>query len=276
MRIPRYWSKGESVGSRGNDVSCWRWSDVSVEDAKREADTRAAELVRIFESGVQLKTAYGYDRPLREEIIEAVPGKTAPAIITRNAYGVLVLNTANAMFLDIDCSAPSPMRRIARRLLSPRGSPSAEEQRLGGIQQWASVHPNLGMRIYRTFAGFRCLITNQIFDLADDATIQLLAGSGSDPLYIRLCKTQGCFRARLTPKPWRCGVPRPPNRYPWTNPAEESHFRNWLTAYEQSIQRYCVCRFVRHLGPQEVHRDIQPILDLHDRRVCDDSGRPLA
>ena len=33
---------------------------------------------------------------------------------------------------------------------------------------------------------------------------------GADPPYRRLCRTQKCFLARLTPKPWRCGVAKPP------------------------------------------------------------------
>jgi hypothetical protein len=27
----------------------------------------------------------------------------------------------------------------------------------------------------------------------------------ADPDYVRLCAVQECYRARLTPKPWRCG-----------------------------------------------------------------------
>src|SRR5208282_1406058 len=111
MKIPRYWAKSNlpppGGGGRPNSVSCWRWSNVSVSDAQHQADARAIELARMFEAGTELNR-YGYgDRALREEIIQTVASNAQSdvAIVTRNAYGALVLNTSSVMFIDVDFAA---------------------------------------------------------------------------------------------------------------------------------------------------------------------------
>jgi hypothetical protein len=132
------------------------------------------------------------------------------------------------------------------------------------------------MRIYRTAAGLRCLITSHVFDPAAPETIALLAEAGSDPLYVRLCQAQSCFRARLTPKPWRCHMPQPPTRYPWATEDQETLFRQWQSRYEKSSASYGVCRLLTQIGPTEVRPDVRTILTLHDQFSCVDPARPLA
>src|SRR5271156_4256177 len=101
MRFPRYWAKSNlnPASSRGGPlpVSCWRWSDASMEDAQRKADSRATELNQKLQSGAQLNH-YDYgDGAIREEVVQTI----APsAVVTRNVYGALVLNATNAMFID--------------------------------------------------------------------------------------------------------------------------------------------------------------------------------
>ncbi|PYM18749.1 MAG: hypothetical protein DMD78_26770 [Candidatus Rokuibacteriota bacterium] len=59
--------------------------------------------------------AYG-SRPLREEIVQYVDGARSAqprAVVTRNSHGVLALNTARTMFLDVDvgpAGAPAAAR----------------------------------------------------------------------------------------------------------------------------------------------------------------------
>ena len=61
---------------------------------------------RITSGDIPCSTRGGYypNRPFREQIIRELKdaaGQTS-AVITRNAYGCLVLNTARMMFVDID------------------------------------------------------------------------------------------------------------------------------------------------------------------------------
>jgi len=154
--------------------------------------------------------------------------------------------------------------------------PSPQDLTLAQVQAWAQSHRDLGVRVYRTAAGLRCLITNQLFDPTATETVELLRQAGSDPLYVRLCHAQSCFRARLTPKPWRCGASTPPVRYPWSGSDQEALFCRWQAEYEQAAGNYSVCRLVGQTGPSVVHPDIQPLVSLHDRFTCGPVERELA
>ena len=68
------------------------------------------------------------------------------------------------------------------------------------IDRW----PGWGVRVYKTCAGYRGLVTHATFDPTADATLDLMRQFRCDPQYVTLCKRQESFRARLTPKGWRC------------------------------------------------------------------------
>src|SRR3970040_992418 len=108
MRIPKYWAKtirvAKQPAGRTYRLVCWQWSDTNADEAQQRAEARAAELTQKVASGAQLnRYAYG-ERPIREEITPPItnPRKSEIGVVTRNLYGALVLNTANAMFIDID------------------------------------------------------------------------------------------------------------------------------------------------------------------------------
>ncbi len=76
--------------------------------------------------------------------------------------------------------------------------------RIAKAELWTRNHSDWGWRIYRTRAGLRLLATHALFDPETAAADGVFDALGADPLYRQLCKTQKCFRARLTPKYWRC------------------------------------------------------------------------
>jgi hypothetical protein len=247
VHFPKYWAKGTAARA-----TVWRWSDDSLADAQQKASKRATELAAIFASGKQLdKYSYG-DRPLREEIVQTL---SADAVVTRNLYGALVVNAARVMFVDVDTGEDS----------------SKEAERLDQLQGWADDHSDLGVRIYKTAAGFRALVTNRTFDPKSDEARALLEEAGSDPLYMKLCSVQQSFRARLTPKPWRIGMRPPRVRFPYDNPDE---IRQWVKGYDAASREVSVCQFVEATGPSDVIAEAQPILELHDRVAVGD--QPLA
>ena len=105
----------------------------------------------------------------------------------------------------------------------------------------------------------------------------ILADLKSDPLYTRLCRAQECFRARLSPKPWRLNnMETPPAQYPWRDARAEMLYRNWEQRYEAAIQQYATCRLIKQFGTGEVHPDVEPVLALHDRVSRVDAGLKLA
>lgn len=233
-----------------------------------------------FRSGQPLNR-YGYgEHPMREEITQGVTNNTGRevAIVTRNLYGALVLNAANAMFIDIDFSDKGVASSSGGGFQWGPGKRalSQEDQRVERITAWANGHPDVGLRVYRTAAGLRGLITNQTFDPSRTDTLEVLREFDSDPLYVRLCQAQDCFRARLTPKPWRCDLYKPPSRYPWESSDREIQYRQWEKRYEQASRSYAVCKLVKQLGPQGIHPDVAPILMLHDQLTGVAADLPLA
>jgi hypothetical protein len=287
MKFYKYWAQGSATVA---DVHPWNvrafgGSDVSTEEALRRANERAARAAAALVNG-HSPGSYGYDeRPLREEIIEEIrDGNELVAVITRNSYGSLVLNTSRVMFVDVDLypqtasiSLGDALRNIWRSL---RGKGAAdrlarEEKLLAGFGELSRAQPALGFRVYRTYAGFRLLITSQSYEPASKDALELLTAFGSDPLYIRMCKAQECFRARLSAKHWRCGVRRPPSRFPWQDPAEEREYRAWENEYHRVANGLAVCEMVGSHGPKEIDDSIRIVAQTHDRLTMQ-SGAKLA
>jgi hypothetical protein len=84
-----------------------------VEDAREKAAARAAKIARKVALGAPLNRDGYCDRPLREETKEAVQNRFRDevGIVTRIAYGELVLNATDAMFIDIDIPGIHKRRR---------------------------------------------------------------------------------------------------------------------------------------------------------------------
>jgi hypothetical protein len=284
MRIPRYWAKEErqETGPDGKQfaLSCWRWSDESTEKAKLSAGDCIAKITRKVRQGEPLdRYSYG-QRALREEIIEEIRNgrNELIAMITRNVYGALVLNTAGVMFIDIDFDPQGCLPSLLRPLLRLAGANTAGhvEVATDRVRQWAAEHPDWGLRVYRTFGGLRVLVTHDLFDPAKDATMRVLQSLESDPLYVRLCRNQESFRARLSPKPWRFNMETPPSRYPWDDSNQEHEYRQWLERYEQASDGFAVCRPIIGFGHGRLHSDVKEILGIHDKHTVRADHLPLA
>ena len=184
--------------------------------------------------------------PIREEIV----GRHGNVVITRNGYGARCLNTPDVFFADIDFGEPragrsawlvfalgasaavgiglwlqskwlaaglfvlaalssAPIARLvkARWLVAKGGVEALALQR---IDVFMAAHTDWGARLYRTPAGLRVLATHRTFDPRDPAVEQQLDQLGADPVFTRMCVRQNCFRARVSPKPWRIGIGRSP------------------------------------------------------------------
>jgi hypothetical protein len=283
MNIPKYWAK--EIQPAENDsghrflLKCWQWSNLSQADADERAKIRARELLIKTRSG-QLLQRYAYgQRAMREEIKEGITNRNGDEIgvITRNSYGSLVLNAAGAMFVDVDFDdhGAEAAGGMLKRFLGGKKAESPEAQSLKSIEAWAVQNPDLGLRVYRTFAGLRCLVTNYLFDPAGADSLRIMSALKADPLYINLCKNQQCFRARLTPKPWRIGAGQPP-RYPWEDPAQETEYRQWEGEYQLWAANFTACKLVKTFGRDEIHPDISPLLAIHDDMACGDPSLALA
>ncbi|MCU0725289.1 MAG: hypothetical protein MUE73_05805 [Planctomycetes bacterium] len=277
MKIPRFWARGSGTaavpGRRPVTFTVWRWSDASEDDARRFAEESAARMAAKLAVGERLdRYSYG-ERPLREETIEELRGAGGgtAAVLTRNGYGALVLNAGRVLFADIDFPVdPAAGRRAAKE------ADACEARGLLALDAWSKAHPGFGLRVYRTFGGLRCLATTDLFDPADSSTLALLQSLGSDPLYTRLCRDQDCFRARLTPKPWRMGLGHPPGRWPFSDRRAEERHRDWEREYVAAARSFAVCRPLGHFGPDGPGADARIVLDAHDRLSGCHADLPLA
>jgi hypothetical protein len=183
--------------------------------------------------------------------------------VTRNHYGSVVLNAHHALFIDVDMPGAS----------SPPRHTSTFRKRGGGI--WQSTFHDLctvlssergtGFRIYRTAAGFRILATTHEFNPGSETARGLMTSVGADDAFIRLCGVQNTFRARLTPKPWRCGASQPPHPFPRETAEEEDSFAEWTARYERACGRHATCQFLGSVGPRDRHSRVAPIVEFHDR-----------
>ena len=144
------------------------------------------------------------------------------------------------------------------------------------LRRWVAAHPEWRVRVYRTYAGLRYLVTHAPFSPQDAEVQAAMAALGTDPQYIRLCQVQKSFRARLTPKPWRIGVPNPPSTFPFDSPADERAMREWEVRYTQASAGRATCRFIEELGGGAEHPDIAPLRALHDEQTRATSGLALA
>ncbi|HEY3391975.1 MAG TPA: hypothetical protein VGK58_04670 [Lacipirellulaceae bacterium] len=206
----------------------------------------------------------GPEAPAEEEpvpIQEQIDG-----VITRNHYGCIVLNAAHALFIDVDvlgkaepCRPVEPWQRV-----------------LTDLRTVLSNERDEGFRIYRTAAGFRIIALGREYEPTSPQSAGLMDCVGADADFVSLCRIQNSFRARLTPKPWRCGVRRPPNFFPRETVQESFRFTQWLDGYERACRGYATCQYLGHVGPQHIDKRIAPIVTLHDRETKAHAALPLA
>ncbi|HTB85121.1 MAG TPA: hypothetical protein VK742_15865 [Candidatus Sulfotelmatobacter sp.] len=266
MNFPQFWARGQSGG-----FFAWRWSAKNMADAQALANQAAQQLAERFRSlraGELPPKSGGYypNRPFCEQILQEIknPAGEITAVVTRNSYGCQVLNTAKVMFVDIDLPEPKSPGLFQRLFGKPSPPPVTLESVLAKIETWTHQHPDWGWRIYKTRAGLRLLATQALVDADSKVATDIFEALGSDPLYRHLCVAQKCYRARLTPKPWRCGLRRKPDRWPWLDAKAETRFQRWDAQYRTNSASWATCQLIRQIGNATVHPEVQTIIKLHD------------
>mgnify|MGYP001827183947 CR=1 FL=1 len=289
MQIPAYWARA-LVDDSGRELDQddgfgfygIGWSDTSQADARDMALKRARRIAERFNSNddmFSLREQYYADRPLREPVVDEmqIDGKRA-AVITQNVYGAYVMNTASAMFIDIDVPPPPPVPGLIGRLFGMK-PPTQEDKQPpeARIQNTIASQQGLGMKVYRTPAGFRGLVTSRPMQPNSDEAQRLMRAFDSDPLYVTLCRSQQSFRARLTPKPWRIGMDNPPRSFPFFDSGKQAAFDQWKKVYDSRSTGYAACEPLSDepWGNAVVHPEIAPVLAMHDELACS-PGKPLA
>jgi hypothetical protein len=288
MKIPPFWAKetfsDTDQKGRKHSFIATGWSFTSLDEAKTNALARARKSFDFIINDQKPGSYEDYlNMPVREEILEEITESSKQiGLITRNRYGSLVLNAAEVAFVDVDFPPLHSSGLMEWIVWIFQPSKKKEKQKalqdntLQTIEDWAKNNPARGFRLYRTCAGFRLLFTDRLYSPTAPETTKLLEELGSDRLYRTLTFKQECFRARLTPKPWRCNCRRPAIYFPWAGPDHEKKYRDWEQTYKKASSGYRTCDMIKQYGPHTSDRVIQKIIDTHDQRACGMAQQVLA
>ncbi len=287
-------------------------AEVRADDALAQVQRDAATPRR------ERKTAYNgaHGLPIREEVLQ----RHGDTVITRNAYGAECLNTPQVLFADVDFEPRTgwPARAAAAALLAvvvwlPAGlvlglwgwlvgtalvlvftlplaalvqraintaKGGAQAQALARLRAFVNAHPLWAVRAYRTPAGLRLLATHAPMDPTGAEAQAFFAAVGADPVYVRMCLNQRCFRARLTGKPWRMGIAQHMRPRPGVWPVAPDRLQErqeWVRHYTQRAAQHAACHWIESVGSGAVHLDVRSVVELHDRLSgALEPQRPLA
>lgn len=304
------------ISSDGRQATLRRygWSMTDQADAQKMANERLEEAAIQWRSNPKLRRrerriAYGGQEglPIREEVIDVQDTYT----ITRNCYGALCLNTPNVLIVDVDIAEEQSFKscllvagiglialfllykqlwiaavvfgaffvvgmfvwdRVQRRLMQ-----SDHQRKLSAIERFSQSNPDWGIRVYQTPLGFRIIVTHRLFDPTSDEVQSLFKTLNTDRVYARMCLQQNCFRARLTAKPWRCGVELRISQSTWPVSPEVAIVRDkWVEQYNAQAIKYAACKFLWAKSGSTIAPEAKQVVDIHDRLTQCELDLPLA
>lgn len=272
MRIGKYWIHGEFTDPNDNQLrfSCWGVSDICEEDALRDARERADHVLRKIRG--EPHDIDTYEADIIEEVVEKISDRS---IVTRNRYGARVLNTRELTIIDVDTFPPGipqdPIVRFFKKLFGKK-DPKPIPLKQVTLAHIESVLANelFDARVYETAAGFRIILNARELSPSSREFRMISSKLRADPCYTALCSKQHCFRARLSPKPYRMKIAT--CRYTWPQ-AEEIYRgnRTWVENYELRAHDFSVCKLVKTYGNDF---SVHPLIRFHDGQTV--SGKKLA
>lgn len=272
MKFAKFWREVEVSVDKSffgkSTVSIWGASNDNSEEAMSNAKSRATRFMDLISSNSLSLHDYEYwNGYIREEIIEEALSSDGRilAVLTRNNYGALVLNSESVFFGDIDVAERSFISRILEKFGKIKKDKNYYIEKIETFQKHNQEYT---IKVYETFAGLRIAITNQLFDSNSPATDAIFSSLDTDPLYVKLCKNQSCFRARLSPKPWRIGIDRPKSRFPRELKVDRNDFHNWLKNYQKISTNFSVTKLLKVFGSDKTHPDVDRVLSIHDKYSC--------
>lgn len=173
-------------------------------------------------------------------------------------------------------------RAYTRFVARPRARNARQRwdaEALARIRAFAESRRDWNLRVYRTPAGFRLLAMHRTFAPRDPEVAAMFDALGVDPMYARMCFNQCCFRARISPKPWRIGLQRlhAPYSAAWRpEHAELRERRDWIRRYEAASAPFASCRFVETLGQGGEAPEAIAVREVHDLFCRANQDLPLA
>lgn len=276
MRIYRYWTKcsrdillPDKEKSFVQPTSVYGYSNAS-EEAARQCGEQLLDGLQKFLSEDAVPWSYD-ERPIREEILRELSPEN---IVTRNRYGAEVLNSTQLAFIDIDGSLPCSggLFHWLAGLFGRKGS-TTDLDRVAALAGAGPFVRGCQIRVYRTKAGYRLLLPD--CGIAGKDSGPLMKQFHADPLYASLCRLQNCYRARLTPKPFRLRIHGRKFKFPERTEDEAAEEARWLEEYNAKMESYAVCSYLGTVNGPEGDSD-NAAVRFHDDRTKAMSSLRLA
>lgn len=245
-----------------------RWGDSECDDPEISDTGKIRELIlerseRLKHTQIYLPTQGEYVQGLRSEPIalgqyalgiepvvdmRTICGARIKSLwLTVNPYNAVVLNSRNMLIADID---------FYDKEYPKHGGVADENEVIAAMKTLRHLDDRPGAskhiifsdesyRVYRTAKGCRVICTSRCFpwDRRAQLALMLMRYLQADPQYMSLCGIQRCYRARLTPKPWRC---------------DDDDAR--------------VCSLIYEHGTKKVHVALADQLRVHDAMTLTGSG----
>lgn len=290
-------------------------AQLQADARAREAFNRFVAGVKVNQRERKVPYNGAEGLPIREEIVR----RYGDAVVTRNSYGARCLNTPDVLFADVAfeerLSWPALLMvyggaltvagalwwwkhsavlaivagmvalvvtwsmAAGRAARFPGSRENLEAKARRRIELFLDRHREWHMRLYRTPAGMRALVMHRTFDPNESAVAEFFAALKSDKLYVLMCQRQHCFRARVSPKPWRIGIaahikPRPGT---WPVKPERLPARTaWVEAYERAARDFAACEFIEAVGGATIHPKAESVRRVHDDLSKAESKFPIA
>jgi len=254
MRAFKYWVKvtGElNVGNEKQVSTAIGGSNISEEAAAKDAEDKLRKAQQKIDG--QLTSNDDYEADIVEEIVHIIDKDN---VVTRNRYGALVLNSKHIMFLDIDEYSRSLYDSLFNRSLKTKELMLKRIQKLVKKKRYSGM----GFRAYETARGFRVMVLNVDFAARSKISKKMMSDFDTDWMYRWMCEKQNCYRARLTPKPYRIRQKGIKVLYPERDDAEESALNKWVEEYEAKSKQFATCRLRLVSGDQAYSR----VVEYHD------------
>lgn len=159
-------------------------------------------------------------------------GKTLDGVFPWRVGGEILCSTDVAL-LDID------------------GPKVTEEEIVKRIKEKISSDESFGVRLYRTYKGFRAIVTSKLIPITNVKELAKLVGElKADLQYVSMANKFGCYAARLSPKTER------------------------LKGKKESA--VATCEFISSFGNPVIPERILNLVTLHDEKTKAVSGLTLA
>lgn len=255
MKYFNYWVKESfQIKIDGNlkIIDILSGSNESKEAAGEEARIQALRIESRISKREQKEE---YQVAIKEHIAEIIDESN---VISVCRYGAKVLNTTQYTILDLD-DYSSSILDLFRGLKNLSKKEIIVHKFLKNIKR----HPVLGsdFRIYETTKGIR-VIGKKYIEPAGRSYTALMRKICVDWIYIQMSKKQNCYRARITPKPYRMKTDTIRIKSPLD--CETSEYLDWAKNYELISQKYSVVHLIKTIGTDFSQ---EPAIRLHDE-VC--------